>query len=74
MGCVDEAAKAKDKEPMQEVTADTEPTEGAAATQELEMIDKEEEKEWLKFNDILVTEVLLLASRVPGRVFPFFSR
>lgn len=51
-----EDSKAKDKEPMQEVTADTEPTEGAAATQELEMIDKEEEKEWLKFNDILVTE------------------
>lgn len=63
---MDKAAKAKDKEPMQEVTADTEPAEGAAATQELEMTDKEEEKEWLKFNDILVTEVLLLAS-------PFFN-
>jgi hypothetical protein len=51
-------AETKGKEPMQEVTADTEPADStAAATKELEMTDKEEEKEWLKFNDILVTEV-----------------
>jgi hypothetical protein len=51
------AAETKGKEPMQEVTADTEPADSTAATKELEMTDKEEEKEWLKFNDILVTEV-----------------
>jgi hypothetical protein len=52
------AAETKGKEPMQEVTADTETVDSTAtATKELEMTDKEEEKEWLKFNDILVTEV-----------------